>query len=426
MTAALERFAALVASAIFSFALVALRAFLRCLPPLSSGSLAKLQRAARAVAPFRRSLSAVPRRSLWCHVASAGELEEVLPVLDRLRAEAPERAIVLTCFSASGLAAAEREAKKRKVPWDLAGPLPADLPWVSRRFVRSMAPDRALFVHRELWPWHLRALDRERVPTALVQVRAERAGRSWKVLAPWLERFALVGTVDEPSSRAMRALLPAMRAPIVVLGDARIDRIAQRLASVPSGSGDFLVLASVWPEDVHALAPAFGSAELRSWPLVVVPHEPEPVFLEAIAARLREAGWAVRHAPPKAPLVAGEAEIVGTVGGLAERYADASVAFVGGSFRARVHNVLEPAAAGCAVVTGPLTANAPDARALEREGGLRHVADAAAFRAVLADWEDPAKLARARDAARGYVERRRGAGERTARALVEAWREMPL
>ena len=417
----------LTGSALASFLLESVKALLLLLPKARSGVLAKLHASAEARKTFAEDLRKLRgRKPLWCHVASAGELEEAIPVLEQLRKDEPGLAVVLTCFSASGLTAAAREAKRRVTPWDAVGPMAPDLPFLARRFVDEVSPSRALFVHRELWPWHLRALARARVPSALIQVRATRAGRQWSAVAPWLRRFVLVGAVDESAASAMRGLLAGAPTSITTLGDARVDRIVGRLALTQNPSGRAVVLASVWPEDVKALAPAFASSELRARPLIVVPHEPNVAFIEVIEHELRAAGWALRHGTASEPLRASEAEVVTTVGGLAERYAEACVAFVGGSFRARVHNVLEPAVAGCTVVTGPLTANAPDAAAMDREGGLRHVVDAESFRRLLAEYEDDARLMTARNAARQYVEQRQGAGERSATALRNAWGEIPL
>ena len=105
-----------------------------------------------------------------------------------------------------------------------------------------------------------------------------------------------------------------------------------------------------------------------------------------------------------------------SVGELAALYAAADVAFVGGSLvPVGGHNLLEPAALGVPVLTGPFNANSTDvARLLLQSGGAVEVADAAA---------SPMRLRRlfARSASRGsgagarareFVERHRGSVER--------------
>ena len=61
--------------------------------------------------------------------------------------------------------------------------------------------------------------------------------------------------------------------------------------------------------------------------------------------------------------------VVDKVGLLAKLYGVADITFVGGSFRGRVHNVMEPAAMGKPVVFGPTVQNAHEASLLVDRGG---------------------------------------------------------
>src|SRR5208337_3584378 len=98
-------------------------------------------------------------------------------------------------------------------------------------------------------------------------------------------------------------------------------------------------------------------------------------------------------------------------GELAALYAAADVAFVGGSLvPVSGHNLLEPAALGVPVITGPFNANSREvARLLLQSGGAVEVADAASLaeqvRRLLAD---PQERQRSGARARELVERHRG------------------
>ena len=56
------------------------------------------------------------------------------------------------------------------------------------------------------------------------------------------------------------------------------------------------------------------------------------------------------------------------VGLLAELYLVGKIVFVGGSFRARVHNVLEPAAYALPILTGPFIENSGEAMEMAAKG----------------------------------------------------------
>ena len=99
------------------------------------------------------------------------------------------------------------------------------------------------------------------------------------------------------------------------------------------------------------------------------------------------------------------------MGELTAFYAASDAAFVGGSLvPVGGHNLLEPAALGVPVITGPYTANGPEiARLLIEEGGALEVADGAALGAVVARLlADPALRERMGECARRFVEAHRG------------------
>ena len=79
--------------------------------------------------------------------------------------------------------------------------------------------------------------------------------------------------------------------------------------------------------------------------------------------------------------------MVDTLGELMAFYACAEVAFVGGSLQPiGGHNLLEPAAVGTAIVTGPHLHNFTEiAQRLEQAGAVRIGADADAVGAALGD-----------------------------------------
>jgi 3-deoxy-D-manno-octulosonic-acid transferase len=103
--------------------------------------------------------------------------------------------------------------------------------------------------------------------------------------------------------------------------------------------------------------------------------------------------------------------LVDTVGELAALYAAADVAFVGGSLvPIGGHNLLEPAALGLAVLTGPYHFNSKEiAHLLLSQGAARQVADASELAAVLTTLlADPQERQRMGAAGRRIVESNRG------------------
>ena len=97
--------------------------------------------------------------------------------------------------------------------------------------------------------------------------------------------------------------------------------------------------------------------------LIVAPHEPDPGHLAGVATRAAALGL---PRPVRLSRLTDGADaaviLVDRVGVLADLYAAADVAFVGGGFhRAGLHSVLEPAVFGAPVTFGPQWANSRDA-----------------------------------------------------------------
>ena len=124
--------------------------------------------------------------------------------------------------------------------------------------------------------------------------------------------------------------------------------------------------------------------------LLWAPRHPER--FPRVEALAREQGWKVAtRRQQQWPQADTDVFVIDTLGELVNFYACARVAFVGGSLQpVGGHNLLEPAALGVAVVTGPHLHNFADiARQMDDAGAVRIGADAeavgAAVEALLGD-----------------------------------------
>jgi 3-deoxy-D-manno-octulosonic-acid transferase len=115
------------------------------------------------------------------------------------------------------------------------------------------------------------------------------------------------------------------------------------------------------------------------------------------------------------------------MGELLDFYAAADVAFVGGSLvPIGGHNLLEPAALGLPVLSGPGQSTSPDiARVLAQQGALIIVHDADELATALARLlGDPDRRAIKGDAARLAIDAHRGALGRVRRVVDDLARDL--
>jgi 3-deoxy-D-manno-octulosonic-acid transferase len=397
-----------------------------------------------------------PARPLvWLHAASVGEGRQAEAVLQRLRAARPAWQYLYTFTSAS----AERLAAS--LPVDFAGYAPPDTAGETGRALDAARPSLLAFAANDVWPELMRQAVRRRVRTALVSANlsagSSRRGRfAAALLGPAYAALDVVGAIDAADA-AQLVWLGVRRECVRVTGDSRHDAAAARAAAVDRTSshrralaGDgtdrrpIVVAGSTWPSDETRLLPALGALRRGglAFRLVVAPHEPTAGHLRDLEAAVRAAlGASAPGGPGRAPDAAvttlsaledrargrsGAAPswdvcLVDRVGILAELYAGAAFAYVGGGFhRQGLHAVIEPAALGVPVFFGPRWRASRDARLLLDAGGAVTAPDQAALERAARDWlaNDTAR-ATAGAAARAVVERGLGAAERSVGLLLD-------
>jgi len=249
---------------------------------------------------------------------------------------------------------------------------------------------------------------------------------------PWLKRVTFVGTTDLSTAEFLRQDLEDAR--IEPLGDPRIERVLERRRlQSPSGvslesDARVFVGASIWPEDFEAMKPTLEFLlTLPEWTLYLVPHEPEEKFLLSLEKWLDQAGAAHTRWSRKGETLP-RVVLIDAVGWLAELYRHATVAFVGGGFRARVHNVLEPAAYGIPVLTGPFIDNSHEAVEMSRcAGGLFAASDSQALLGFMSGLvQDSFFRLEQGQLALQYVEQGNGAGSRYSDRLAQALDTLPV
>jgi 3-deoxy-D-manno-octulosonic-acid transferase len=301
-------------------------------------------------------------RPIWIH-ASSGEIEYAKSVIRELKAKYPELPLLVTYFSPS----AKRLLKNFAGP-DLMMPLPWDSPFWVQKFLNFYKPRVGLFARTDVWPTFATEAHKQDIPLLLFAATlSDDSGRT-RGLGAWLSRWSFsklsaIFCVSKEDERNFLQLSSDLN--VTVAGDTRFDQVQHRLQTVSSlpstlmpAVKDFVFVAgSTWPEDEDVLLPVLPELTVRHVRVILVPHEISIGHLQDIEARLSSRGLSsVRFSLAKS-WTAPDILIVDQVGILADVYRWGNVAFVGGSFKEKVHSVMEPLAAGLPVLVGPYHQN---------------------------------------------------------------------
>jgi 3-deoxy-D-manno-octulosonic-acid transferase len=300
---------------------------------------------------------------IWIHAVSVGEVQAAEPVIRALLEQRPEHSILVTTVTPTGSA--------RVV--DMFGNdvahvyAPYDLPGAVARFFDRVRPQLAIVMETELWPNLFHACHYRSVPLLLINARL-----SARSVAGYRRAHTLVGqTLSCVTEIAAQTTTDAGRfeslgadaGGISVTGNMKFEqRIPQSLLERAEvlrrdwGIGrPVWIAASTHEGEDEMLLNVFRQLrkQFSGCLLVLVPRHPER--FESVAELCRHRGYTTVMRSERIPCTPETSVFIGdSMGELPLFYAASDVAFVGGSLvHHGGHNLLEPAALGVPVVTGP-------------------------------------------------------------------------
>jgi 3-deoxy-D-manno-octulosonic-acid transferase len=364
-----------------------------------------------------------PSGGVWLHAVSVGEVQACAPLVGALSRRHPRLPLTVTTFTPTGAARARalfgNVADVRYVPFDLPGAV--------RRFLRRVEPQLAVIFETELWPNLYRECRRRRIPLVLASARiSERSlGRYQRLGALFRDAVSgasIVAAQGEGDAARFRALGAAPDSTHVTgnlkfdfeLPQGLIER-GQLLRGEYARGRAMWVAGSTHEGEEAAVLEAQRLVRAAHADALVVIAPRHPARFAAVAQQLAAAGVSfVRRSDGEGAAGAAAAEVLllDSLGELLEFYAAADVAFVGGSLVAvGGHNLLEPAALGLPILTGPNNFNGAEvARLLTARGAAAVVRSAPELGTrVGALLDDPAERARIGALGRDSVEASRGA-----------------
>ena len=233
---------------------------------------------------------------MWFHVASLGELEQAIPVMQAFRAVHPETPWLLTVYSPSAWHPLQSKGVSNVIDdWtdsDLLAVLPDDLPSTWRNWFSSV-PLRALALAKyDLWPNLLAACQANNLPVHAFAAAPSSTAPKPKPSTPTLWKLVTTISVQDDASEASFARI-GLTDNVTVDGDPRVERVLSRPTSLDpawqawaTSASQVVVAGSTWTEEEQALRTLDWHPQRR---LVLVPHDVSTAHLTTLD-RLWEGG----------------------------------------------------------------------------------------------------------------------------------------
>jgi 3-deoxy-D-manno-octulosonic-acid transferase len=295
------------------------------------------------------------KKVIWIHVASLGEFEQGLPVIEKLKTTYPTYKILVTFFSPSGY-----EVKKDTDVADAVAYLPLDTRRNAKRFIETVNPVLVIFVKYEIWPNYLKELKEKQVPILLISAifRKEQVFFKWYggIMRKALQAFAHFFIQDNNSITLLKSINLNNA---TLSGDTRIDRVAEILErnnkltfmELFQGNETCFVAGSTWPEDEEIIVKFINETQ-KHLKFVLAPHNIKTEHIQSLKKTISKKVVLYTEIEHN-DIPSCEVLIINTVGLLTKIYSYADIAYVGGAFATGLHNTLEPAVFGIPIIIGP-------------------------------------------------------------------------
>lgn len=308
------------------------------------------------------------RQLVWFHCASLGEFDQGLPLMEEWRSRFSDTYILVTFFSPSGML----HHHKRNHPADQVVYLDLDTRSNAKRFVQHFRPSIVFFVKYEFWRRHIEEAKRSgtRIYSISTILRPEQIYfRSYGgYFANTLRMFDHFFVQNERTQELLTSLQILNAS---VTGDNRFDRVVANANRIKEneliqnfkGSDPIFIIGSSWPIDDKILIPFVNSIE---WKVIIAPHQISEGYINSIEEQISRK--CVRYTQMDQHSSTNEIIILDTIGQLSSAYAYGDIAYVGGGFTGKLHNILEPAVFGLPILIGPKHKRFPEASQFIADG----------------------------------------------------------
>ena len=320
---------------------------------------------------------------IWIHVASLGEYEQAIPVIQEIKKSFTGHKTILSFFSNSGF-----DIIKEKSICDLTILLPLDTTKNAKNFIDKINPKMVFFVKYEFWPNYLNYLNKKNIPTYLVNGVFRNSHWFFKDYGKWFKKrllaFKHFFVIDEKSEHILKKNGFKNS---TLIGDSKFERVMNsqkrnnkiEIIEKFKGSRLCVVAGSTWKEDEKLFINYINSLESNNICFIIVPHQ---IHLKSIEYIKNSIKTKVTIMSQHQDIINDKSKvmIVDSIGLLTKIYSYADIAYVGGGMgKTGLHNTLEPAVFKIPVIIGNNFDKFNEVKKLVELGGITSICNQQEF-----------------------------------------------
>ena len=300
---------------------------------------------------------------IWFHGASVGEIQSIVPLLEKFEKEKDISNILITTNTLSS----SKIIKKLKFKKIIHQFFPIDLNLFTKKFINFWSPEIVFFIDSEIWPNMLVNLERKNIPIILLNGRiTKKTFSKWKILKKFSKEIFSKFTLCLSSNNISKFYLKKLGAiNVKLIGNLKYSQSENEKIGLDSKLKKFILSKKTWcassthenEERICGLAHKELKKRYKNLLTIIIPRHAERAVM--IAKELEQLNLKIQlHEPTKKIHPDTDIYIVNTYGMTKSFYNYSSNVFLGGSLiNHGGQNPLEAVRYGCNILHGPNISN---------------------------------------------------------------------
>ena len=300
---------------------------------------------------------------IWFHGASVGELQSIIPLLEKLDRNKKIKQILVTSNTLSSSKILDKYKFKKVVHQFF----PIDTNYLSQKFLNYWNPSTAFFIDSELWPNMINNLNNKRIPLVLLNARiSKKTFQKWNIISSFAKKlFEKINFCFPANKESANYLRKLGSKKIKFIGNLKYSQSEKEKLSMNKKVKKFIKSKKSWcASSTHFSEEKFcGVAHLelkkkyKNLLTIIIPRHINRA--EDIKIELEKLNLKVHlHEPIKKIDKNVDIYLVNTYGQTKSFFNECKNIFLGGSLiKHGGQNPLEAARYGCNILHGPNVSN---------------------------------------------------------------------
>lgn len=357
---------------------------------------------------WKKDLSLIKKNKVtyWIHVASHGEAIMSLPIIEKI-INKKDCQVAMSFFSSSGYENFNFQNNNFYKFY-----LPLDKKKNCIELIEFIRPQILIFIKYDLWLNLINECKKRGIPTLLVSGKFRKEqwyfkyyGAKARVI---LKSMSYILTIDHSSEKL---LLNNNFKNIKYCGDTRYDQVTESKKNNISLiiNNPCVILGSSWTKEEKYAAEIIEKTNDINW--IIVPHEIQQHKLKKTKKLFGENSSLLSNIDLKKPIP--KVLIIDEIGILSTLYNFSDIAFVGGGFSGKIHNILEAGIKGNIIIFGPKIEKYPEAKLLFNKNLAFKINNSKELKNTIENLlKDPKELKKKQNKIIQIIEKQKGATEK--------------